>query len=115
MLKFVKFYEPPEILKPYIRFTVEVEDSKTDASSFNYDVVPLGDTCMCFAIFNWADAPQGPAGMSFLLVTGPMSKVMRLMITPKQVLVMRLHTGAFQAMFGVPAHKIKNKPIFMEK
>lgn len=115
MLKFVKFKDPPEALKPYVWFTVIVEDSKTNDSSFNYDIVPLGDTCIVFPIFNWAGEEGGRAGMSFLLVAGPMSKVMRLMITPKQVVCVRLRAGAFHAMFGVPAHKIKDRTIFFEK
>ena len=115
MLKFQKVYDPPEILKPYVWFFAFVEDAKVEESAFNYDVVPLGDPCIVFPIFTWSGSEGGAAGMSFLLVSGPMSRLMRLMVTPKQVLVARLRTGAFQAMFGMEAHRIKDKTIFLEK
>ena len=115
LLKFLKIQDPPTPLKDYIWFIAVLEDSGKDNSSFNYDVVPIGDACIVFPILTWAGADRGPAGMSFLLASGPMSKLMRLMVTPKQVLVVRLKAGAFQAMFDVPPSKIKNKVVFLDK
>ncbi len=115
MLKFKSIQDPPETLRDYIRFTVVLEDDRTTDSSFNYDVVPMGDTTISFAILNWAGTEGGPAGMSFLLATGAMSKINRLMVTPRQVLSMRLKPGAFQALFGVRADRMKNRVIFLEK
>ncbi len=115
MLKFSIIQDPHEALKDYVWFTTVLEDTKTPDSSFNYDVVPLGDVCITFPILTWSKEEKGPAGMSFLLVAGAMSKLMRVMVTPHQVLLMRLKPGAFQAMFGIPAHKVKNKVIYLDK
>ncbi len=115
MLKFVKIQDPPEALKDYIWFIAVLEDAPAQGGSFNYDVVPLGDACIVFSIFGWAGPERGPAGLSFLLVSGPMSKLMKLIVTPRQVLVVRLRAGGFQAMFGAPAHKIKNNVVLLDK
>ena len=115
MLKFVKILEPPEILKPYVFFFAVMEDSKTGETAVNYDVIPLGDACVVFPILSWAGEEKGKAGMSFLFVTGPMSKIMRTMVTPKETLVVRFKAGAFQTIFGIPASKVKNKVLFLDK
>ncbi|GEM_PF-3509899 len=115
MLKFVKILDPPEILKPYVFFFAVMEDAKTEDASVNYDVIPLGDACIVFATLGWADEERGRSGMSFLLVTGPMSRIMRSMVTPKENLIVRFKAGAFQTIFGIPAHEVKNKVLFMDK
>jgi AraC-like DNA-binding protein len=146
MLKFAAFHPPPKALRDYVWHFIVLEERKGDSSSFNYDVVPIGDACVNFVILNWAakekgqvppshpttpgglPAPprlcqaswvtgglKGRAGRSFLLVSGPMSKPARLLVTPKQVVVARLKAGAFQVLFGASPDKAKDKVILLEK
>jgi AraC-like DNA-binding protein len=115
MLKFASFHDPLPALKDHLWSLIVLEDMEGEAGRFNYDVVPIGDACLNFVVLNWAVKEKGPAGLSFLLVSGPMSKPARLLVTPKQVLVARFKAGAFQALFGMPPDRAKDKVILLEK
>jgi AraC-like DNA-binding protein len=115
MLKFATFQDPPPVLKDFVWYFAVLEDQKEVGGPFNYDLIPLGDTCVTFVVLNWSKGAGGPAGLSFLLTSGPMSKPARLLIHPKQVVLARLKAGAFQSFFGLSPDRVKDKVILLEK